>query len=526
MSTVLSIIEKKRDGGVLDAEAFALLREAGDRGLFPFYQEAALLVAAEIRGIDADERRGLISCLPRRTAPEESWRSLGLGAEPGGRPLNRPADPFAAILRRKIDGETLSPEEITAFVQGVADDRVTDAQAAAFCMAVYIRGMTRDETIALTDAMKRSGEVMAWPAGDRPVVDKHSTGGVGDKISLPLVGVLAACGFRVPMISGRGLGFTGGTLDKLESIPGFRVRFPIPEIQAQVEKIGAAMVGQSSTLAPADRRLYAIRDVTGTVSSIPLITASILSKKLAEGLSSLVLDVKTGHGAFMERESDARALARSLVDVGRGAGVRIASLLTRMDDPLGCFVGNALEVRESVQCLRGKGPPAVETLVVEEAAVLMVLEGAAGTLEEARALALATLRDGRALASFRAVVDAQGGDVSTIDDPDRLPQAPLREIISARREGWIAGIHAGKVGRAVVELGGGRHRQEDEVDPAVGVRIVRGRGASVTRGAPVLEVYARNTDGLEAARPLLADALKYSDDPPPSAPLILDRIEG
>jgi pyrimidine-nucleoside phosphorylase len=355
-------------------------------------------------------------------------------------------------------------------------------------------------------------------------IDKHSTGGVGDKTSLVIAPIVAACGVTVPMMSGRGLGHTGGTLDKLESIPGFRTRLSLDEFRAQLADIGCALIGQTDDVAPADRTLYALRDVTATVESRPLICASILSKKIAEGIDGLVLDVKTGAGAFLPDEQDARALAASLVGLAEASGLTAAALLTTMDAPLGRCVGNALEVRECLDVLRGGGPDDLVELSVELAAVMLRLGERAASLDEARTRARATLQDGTALEVFRAIVQRQGGDVRAVDDPARLPAAPRVDIVTAPVDGYVTSLHAGLLGRASTQLGAGRARVEDLVDPAVGLVVRAPLGARVTAGAPILEVHSRDEGTRTGAWPLLQQAVQVGPAPPVIRPLVLDRL--
>jgi pyrimidine-nucleoside phosphorylase len=357
-------------------------------------------------------------------------------------------------------------------------------------------------------------------------VDKHSTGGVGDKTSIVLAPLAAACGAPVPMMSGRGLGHTGGTLDKLESIPGFRTGLTLEELRRSVASIGCALIGQTSEVAPADRKLYALRDVTGTVESIPLITASIMSKKIAEGIGGLVLDVKYGDGAFMKTEADARKLAQSLVATGELAGVRTEALLTAMDAPLGRAVGNALEIVESIETLKGRGPQDLEALSVEFAARMLVLSGVERDLARATDRVREALRSGAGVEKLRAIIRNQGGDPAVIDDYGRLPSAPDRDVVTAPRDGVVAAMRAESVGRAAVGLGAGRDRLDATIDPAVGFIITAPVGSRVRKGDPVIEIHHRGGRGLAEARRLLEEALHIADVPPPPRPLVLDRIEG
>lgn len=395
---------------------------------------------------------------------------------------------------------------------------------AAFAMAVFFRGMSPAETAAMTLAMRDSGEVVQKGAYGRVAIDKHSTGGVGDKISLPLGPVAAAAGLAVPMITGRGLGHTGGTVDKLESIPGYRTQLAGDEMIAQVRELGLALAGQSDSLAPADRRLYALRDVTSTVESIPLITASILSKKLAEGLDGLVLDVKVGRGAFMKTETDARALARSLVDVGTAAGVPVVAVLTRMDVPLGRTIGNALEIRESIEVLRGRGASDVLECTLALAAAMLELGGLASSAREGRERAETTIRDGSALRVFRSVVEAQGGDPRVVDDPSLLPVAAHVEEMPAPRAGYVRDVDAMSLGLAAMDLGAGRRAKEDAIDPAVGLELLAPVGSRVESGAPLVRIHARDAASARAIHDALRCGFDIGDAPPEERPVVLDVI--
>ena len=429
------------------------------------------------------------------------------------------------LIRTKRDGGALGRAELEWFVAGVTDGSLPDYQASALLMAVVLRGMTAEETAVLTGAMVRSGATVTYPGLPSTPVDKHSTGGVGAKPSLVLAPLAAACGAYVPMMSGRGLGHTGGTLDKLESIPGFRTGLSLDELRRGVQAIGCALIGQTADVAPADRKLYALRDVTGTVESIPLITASIMSKKIAEGIGGLVLDVKYGHGAFMKAEADARALARSLVDTGELAGVRIEALITDMEAPLGRGVGNALEVIESIETLKGRGPQDVEALSVECAARMLVLGGVERDLAAAIAKVRSALASGAGVEKFREIIRNQGGDPTVIDDYRKLPAAPDRAVVEAPRDGYVTAMKAGAVGRAAVGLGAGRDRLDAVIDPAVGFVITAPVGTRVQRGDPIVEIHHRGGRGLAEARTLLDQAIEVGPQPLAPRPLILDRIE-
>ena len=430
------------------------------------------------------------------------------------------------LIRHKRDGGALERADIEAFVSGVTDGTLPDYQTSALLMAICIRGMTAEETAALTDAMVRSGVRVSYPDLAAVPVDKHSTGGVGDKTSLILAPLAAACGAIVPMMSGRGLGHTGGTLDKLEAIPGFRTGLSLDELRHAVGTIGCAMIGQTSEIAPADRRLYALRDVTGTVESIPLISASIMSKKIAEGIGGLVLDVKTGDGAFMKTGERSRALAESLVAIGEASGVRTEALITRMDAPLGRAVGNASEVIESIETLKGKGPRDLETLSVMLATRMLVVSGVERDDQAAEARVRAALTSGSGVEKFREIIAHQGGDPRVIDDYTRLPSAPDRAGVLASRSGYVAALKAELIGRAAVALGAGRSRLDDVVDPGVGIEVVARPGDRVSEGEPVLMLHHRAGAGLAEAQALLAQAIVVADTPPAEPPIVVARLRG
>jgi pyrimidine-nucleoside phosphorylase len=428
------------------------------------------------------------------------------------------------VILKKRDGGTLNRDEIRFFVSGVTTGELPDYQASALLMAVVLRGMSADETAWLTDAMVHSG--LRLDLSDIPgvKVDKHSTGGVGDKTSLVLAPLVAACGVPVPMMSGRGLGHTGGTLDKLESIPGFRVNLSLDEMRVALFRAGCVMIGQTAQIAPADRRLYALRDVTGTVESIPLISASIMSKKIAEGIDALVLDVKTGSGAFMKTESDSRHLAESLVAIGNASGVKCEAIISRMDSPLGCAVGNGLEVVECLEVLKGRGPADLVDLSVELAARMLVLGRAAGDRLEAERKVRGAIASGTGLERFRRIIEQQGGDSHVVDDYRRIAAAPQREVVRAPRQGFLAGLDAALVGRASVALGAGRDRVEDSIDHAVGIMVVAKPGAQVRAGDPVLELHYRDRARLGAAAALAARAIKIEDNQPIVEPLVVGEV--
>ncbi|MGE3959214.1 MAG: thymidine phosphorylase [Vicinamibacterales bacterium] len=427
-------------------------------------------------------------------------------------------------IMRKRDGHALEREEIVAFVQGVTTGDLPDYQASALLMAILLRGMTPQETAWLTDAMVHSG--IRVDLSDLPgvKVDKHSTGGVGDKTSLVLAPVAAACGVPVPMMSGRGLGHTGGTLDKLESIPGFRTGLSLEEMRAALQRCGCAMLGQTSQIAPADKKLYALRDVTGTVESIPLISASIMSKKIAEGIDALVLDVKTGSGAFMKTEADSRRLAESLVSIGKASGVRTEAVITDMDMPLGVAVGNALEVIECLEILKGRGSADLVDCSIELTVRMLLLGKVATDRADAEARVRAAIDSGAALDRFRQIVEGQGGDPRVVDDYTRLPAAPFRFMVRAARAGYVTRLDAELVGRASVALGAGRDRVEDAVDPAVGIIVTAKPGAQVSAGDAVLEIHYREQARLDAALVLAGRAITIGDEPPALRPIIVGEV--
>ncbi len=428
------------------------------------------------------------------------------------------------LIRHKRDGGTLDRAQIDFFIAGVTDGTWPDYQTAAMLMAIWLRGMSAQETADLTDAMVRSGARVSYPSVAGTPVDKHSTGGVGDKTSPILASLAAACGAHVPMMSGRALGHTGGTLDKLESIPGFRTALSVAELQRAVERLGCALIGQTSDVAPADRKLYALRDVTATVESIPLISASIMSKKIAEGIGGLVLDVKTGAGAFMREPAKARELAECLVSIGRTSGVTTEALITRMDAPLGRMVGNALEIVECIETLKGRGPEDVETLSVLLAARMLMVAGIEPDERAAEGRIRQALASGAGVEKFREIVSNQGGDPRVLDDYALLPSAPDREPVRAPRAGYVTAIHAGDVGQASVSLGAGRGYLGQDVDYGVGVQVAAPPGTRVREGEPILIVHHRAAHGLAEAMPLLQRAVVIGDEPPPSLPLVLDRI--
>ncbi len=428
------------------------------------------------------------------------------------------------IIIKKRDGHELTRQEIEFFIQGYTRGEIPDYQAAAWAMAVLLRGMTPRETTDLTLAMAASGETLDLSAVVPLAVDKHSTGGVGDKTSLVVEPAVAACGLPVGKMSGRGLGFTGGTLDKLESIPGYRTDLSTEEFLKQLKETGLVLTGQSADLAPADGKLYALRDVTGTVQSMPLIASSIMSKKIAAGAQAIVLDVKTGLGAFMRTLEEARELATLMVDIAYLAGRKAVALISDMNQPLGEAVGNALEVREAIETLHGNGPADFRAHCLEVAAYMLYLGEKAASVEEARAMAEAAIDDGRAWQAFRTLIAAQGGDLAYVDDPDRLPQAALVEEITAERPAYLAGIHARQVGETAVVLGAGRAKKGDPIDHAVGILVHRKVGDFVRPGDVLFTIHANDRQRLTEARERLLAALSWSDTPVEPLPLFYDVI--
>ena len=428
------------------------------------------------------------------------------------------------VIARKRDGHALTRAEIDAFVRGATDGSWADYQLSALLMAITVRGMSPRETADYTEAMMRSGVVADLSSIPGRKVDKHSTGGVGDKVSLVLAPMVAACGVPVPMISGRGLGHSGGTLDKLESIPGFRTDLPLDAYRAQVARVGCALIGQTADLAPADKTLYALRDVTATVECIPLICGSILSKKLAEGIDGLVLDVKFGRGAFMKDRAAARRLAEALVEVGRAGGKQVRAVLTAMEQPLGRTVGNALEVAEALAALRGEGPEDLMTVVFTLGVHMLLLGEAARDEAEARGKLEEVIRGGAALAKFREIVVAQGGDGRVVDDPARLPQARRRVVLESSRAGFVGEVDAMGVARAAQQLGAGRVRASDTIAPAVGVSGLVKIGEQVARGDPLAVIHVDNDAALATARDLLAVAIAVGDTPQVAPELIAETL--
>jgi len=430
------------------------------------------------------------------------------------------------LIIRKRDGAELAPEEIDFLVRGFTAGDIPDYQFSSLLMAIVLKGMTPGETARLTRAMIESGDVLDLAGVPGPLVDKHSTGGVGDKISLILAPLAAACGLRVPMMSGRSLGHTGGTLDKLESIPGYRTDLSVERFRTALEKVGFAMIGQSESVVPADRRMYALRDVTGTVESIPLITASIMSKKFAEGAQALLMDVKTGSGAFMKDRSQARSLAQSLVVTGAGLGRKVAALITDMDQPLGLAIGNFLEVRECVECLQGRGPKDEVDLTVCQAGWMLTLGGLAKTPREGEALARQRLGDGSAWERFLQNVQFQGGDTEVLLHPDRGPRASVVRTLKAHSGGFVKRIDAYKAGVASVILGAGRSRKEDRVLPGVGITLSRTQGDRVDPGDELCVLHGENDQSVSEACLLMEAAYSLSERQVMPGPRLLEEITG
>ena len=430
------------------------------------------------------------------------------------------------IIIKKRDRQQLTRAEIEFFVNGFATGEIPDYQASAWAMAVLLNGMNERETVELTKAMVKSGDELDLSGLASTVVDKHSTGGVGDKTSLVVEPLVAACGLRVGKMSGRGLGFSGGTLDKLESIPGYRTDLNTEEFMQQLKEIGLVLTGQSTDLAPADGKFYALRDVTGTVQSIPLIASSIMSKKIAAGAQAVVLDVKVGLGAFMHSLDEARQLAETMVSIAQLNERKAVALLSDMNQPLGFAVGNSLEVKEAVETLHGKGPMDFRSHCLFVAAHMLFLGGAVSSVEAGQALAMKLLDGGKAFEKFRVLVQAQGGDVDAIDHPERLVKADLVEIISSPRSGYLRGIHARIVGETAVLLGAGRVHKGDQIDHAVGIVIHHKVGDWVEIGQPLFSVHANQPEALEQAKKALLDAHTWSDEPVPPLPLFLGTIGG
>ncbi len=427
------------------------------------------------------------------------------------------------IILEKRSGNALSTNEINSVIRGFVEGHVPDYQMSALAMAIYFQGLNLRETTDLTEAMRDSGAVIRLDRKRARNIDKHSTGGVGDKVSLCLAPLVAACGVTVPMISGRGLGHTGGTLDKLQSIPGFCVDLSEQEFKTQAKTLGCVLAGATQSIAPADRRLYALRDVTGTVESIPLITASILSKKLAAGIDGLVLDVKVGAGAFMKDQTEARALARSIVSVGARCGLRVRAILSQMDAPLGCAVGNALEVREALDILRGGGPEDLKEVTLALGIEMLLLGGIKKSSRAARVLLQHAIDSGAAMEKMRQVIEAQGGD-SRAAFNDSLPEARYRTRILARNGGYVRTINAESIGRAATALGAGRTKVDDAIDPAVGIVIEKKPGSAVREGESLATVHMNRRRLPSAERRRIEAAFILGKTRPPRAPVILEKI--
>jgi len=445
----------------------------------------------------------------------------------------------ALIIQKKRDGKELTRQEIHSFIKGISTGEVADYQATAFLMAVYFQGMSLDETVALTEAMLESGEKYDLSHIPGPKVDKHSTGGVGDKVSLILAPLAASCGLKVPMMSGRGLGHTGGTLDKLESISGFNVRLSRKEMESVLAEVGCVMIGQSETIVPADKKLYALRDVTGTVECIPLIVASILSKKVAEGTEGLVLDVKVGNGAFMKSKNEAKQLAKTLTQVAKKMGLKCRAVLTNMNQPLGYAVGNSLEVLESIEVLRNERCRDIaviqqsaaditscdlKELTVQLCAHMLDIAGVVKNLNEGRKLAHSKILDGSAWKVFQELVKIQGGSVEEVLEPKKLRLAPITTTWKAKKRGFITKMDTEAFGRILVELGGGRKKASDSVDPGVGLVFHKKLGASVKTGDPIATVYAQKKEPLEDLEKLFQQAVEVSKARKPVSKLIFETM--
>jgi len=428
------------------------------------------------------------------------------------------------LIERKRNGEKLEPQELRELVLAYTGGQVPDYQMAALLMAVYFRGLDRVEMNALMDAMLESGKRLDLSRLQMPRIDKHSTGGVGDKVSLILAPLIASLGVAVPMMSGRGLGHTGGTLDKLESIPGFRTALTLAEAEKQVARIGCAMLGQTEEIVPADRKIYALRDATATVEVIPLIAASIMSKKIAESLTGLVLDIKRGSGSFLPELDQEIQLAQAMIDLGVEHGCPVVALVTAMDRPLGCACGNALEVAEAIEVLKGGGPADLIEVTFALGAEMLVLATLASTREGARAMMDAAIGSGKALRKFEEIIDAQGGDDGVINDPLRLPQARHRSEFTAPREGVVQSVDPRAVGYGVIALGGGRRNMEDKVDPSVGFVITAKPEDRVLKGQPLATIFARSKKDLEKARSVLQQAIVISESAVAPLPLVSHRI--
>ena len=428
------------------------------------------------------------------------------------------------LIERKRGGERLEPEEIRELVLAYSDGAVPDYQMAALLMAVYFRGFDRDEMNALMDAMLESGKRLDLSSLPLPRIDKHSTGGVGDKTSLILAPLIASLGVAVPMMSGRGLGHTGGTLDKLESIPGFRTGLSLAEAEKQIARIGCAMLSQTDEIAPADRKIYALRDATATVEVLPLIAASIMSKKIAESLTGLVLDIKRGSGSFLPKLDDELELANAMIDLGARHGCPVVALLTAMDRPLGRACGNALEVAEVIEVLQGAGPPDLIEVTLALGAEMLLLGAVATTREGAHEMMTDALKSGRALLKFEEIIGAQNGDSGVVKDPSRLPTASNQSSFDAKREGVVQSVDPRAIGYGIIALGGGRQNMEDEVDPSVGFVIAAKPGLRVTKGQTLATIHARNRGDIDVGRSILERAIVIGDSAQAPLPLISHRV--
>lgn len=428
------------------------------------------------------------------------------------------------LIERKRDGGRLDPGEWRALVMAYAAGHVPDYQMSAFLMACFLRGMDRTETAALTDAMLHSGARFDLASLGKPRIDKHSIGGVGDKVSLILAPLVSVLGVAVPMVSGRGLGHTGGTLDKLESIPGMRTDLTLAQATRQLAELGCALLGQTAEIVPADRKMYALRDATSTVESIPLIASSIMSKKLAEDLTGLVLDIKRGSGAFLTALDDEIALAREMIEIGAAHECPVVALVTAMDRPLGRACGNALEVEESIAALKGEGPQDLMDVTYALSAEMLLLAGVTRDGAEAHAMLRDAIASGRAAGQFQKIIERQGGDPRVLDDPSLLPQAAECELFTAPRSGVVARVEPRAVGRGVIALGGGRNTMADTIDPAVGFVITAKPGDMVQAGEPLASIFARDRSGIERGRAALKSAIAVADEAEPPVPLISHRI--
>lgn len=432
----------------------------------------------------------------------------------------RPQD----LIEKKRDGQELTREEIAFLVRGYTDGSIPDYQMAAWLMAGFLRGLSEGETVALVEEMLYSGVVLSHDEIPLPKVDKHSTGGVGDKTSLVIAPVVAACGAAVPMISGRALAHTGGTLDKLEAIPGFRTNLTLDEFRFVLARCGLSLIGQTEEIAPADRKLYALRDLTATVPFRPFMCASIMSKKLAEGIDGLVLDVKTGNGAFMRRQEDSLALAEAMAQIGRRMGKRVTALITDMNQPLGRWVGNAVETREAIEMLRGDLDGDFAEICLELAARMLLVAGVRTEAETARQAAVDSIRSGAALEKFQTVIELQGGDPRVCDDPTLLPQGEFQATFAADRDGYVAGIATDEIGRVIMDWGGGRARLEDRIDYGVGLYVHAKLGDLVKAGDPLMTAYYNDPTKIDRMRKRIVEAYRIEDEPPPPTPLIKAEI--